>query len=56
MKETADIDQSYLKDHNMELLSEVPFFNCYDLDELLIIAKYIDIFSIESGEILFREG
>ena len=56
MNETADISENFIKDNYVELLRGVSFFDGFNMDELTIISKYINIFTVKKGEILFREG
>ena len=56
MMETESIQESLQKDNIIDFLSEVPLFDSLETDELSIIAKHMNVFGIEKGEILFNEG
>lgn len=42
--------------HLLDIIMDIPFFAMLDNSELAVVARYMNYYEIEKGEILFREG
>ena len=56
MKEIKFMHKSKLNENIDDFLSEFPLFWTLTADELKIVAEHMNLFEIEKGEILFKEG
>ncbi len=56
MKEIKVISGSKMSDSIIDFLSNLPLFSTLKVDELKNVAEYMNLFEIEKGKILFKEG
>ena len=40
----------------IDIIMDIPFFEMLKADQLTIVAKHMNYFEIDAGEILFKEG